>query len=141
VSEKNIELVRQIYGEWERGNINAGVELFDPEIVFETFMPDSDAGVVANGPAEVEGFMREFLEQWRDYRLIAEELTAAGEDIVLVSGRQAARGKVSGVEVEQPMFSVWIFRANRVIALRFTPFRAEALEAAGLSEQDAHTGS
>lgn len=137
MSEKNIEMARRTYAEWERGNMNAGVELFDPEIVFETFMPDSNTTIVANGLSEVEAFMRDFLEQWRDFRLIGEQFTAAGEDMVFVGGRQAARGKVSGVEVEQPVFSVWTFRADRVIALRFSPFRAEVLDAMGLSEQDA----
>jgi hypothetical protein len=47
--------------------MRAGAELFDPEIVFESLMPDSNATIVANGLLEVEAFMREFLAQWRDY--------------------------------------------------------------------------
>ena len=77
--------------------------------------------------------MREFLAQWADYRLIGEEFRDAGTK-VFVAGRQAARGSQSGAEVEQPMLSVWTFRANKVVALRFTPFREEALDAAGLRE-------
>jgi ketosteroid isomerase-like protein len=134
MSQENVELARRTYAEWAQGNMKAGVELFDPEIVFETFMPDSNTRIVANGSPEVEAFMREFLAQWRDYRLIGEEFRAAGEDKVFVGGRQTARGRHSGVEVELPFFSVWTFRAEKVVGLRFTPFRAQALEAAGLSE-------
>jgi ketosteroid isomerase-like protein len=133
MSQENVELVRQIYAQWARGNMWAGVETFDTEIVFESFMPDANDRVVAHGPDEIEAFMREFLAQWANYRLIGEEFRAVGTK-VFVAGRQAARGKQSGAEVEQPMHSVWTFRGGRVVGLRFTPFHEEALEAVGLSE-------
>jgi ketosteroid isomerase-like protein len=133
MSQENVELVRQIYAQWARGNMGAGVETFDTEIVFESFMPDANDRVVAHGPDEIEAFMREFLAQWANYRLIGEEFRAVGTK-VFVAGRQAARGKQSGAEVEQPMHSVWTFRGGRVVGLRFTPFHEEALEAVGLSE-------
>jgi ketosteroid isomerase-like protein len=133
MSEANVEAVRDIYAQWARGNMRAGVELFDPEIAFASFMPDANDWVVARGPEEVEAFMREFLAQWTDYRLIGEEFRDA-DTKVFVGGRQTARGRQSGVEVELPMFSVWTFRADKVVALRFTPSRQEAITAAGLEE-------
>jgi ketosteroid isomerase-like protein len=133
MSQENVEVVRDIYAEWARGNMGAGVEKFDPEIVFESFMPDAQDWVVARGVEEIDAFMREFLAQWADYRLIGEEFRDAGTK-VFVAGRQTARGRQSGAEVELPMLSVWTFRADRVVGLRFTPSRQEALEAAGLRE-------
>jgi ketosteroid isomerase-like protein len=133
MSEQNLERVRRVCAEWERGNMAAGIELFDPQIRFRSFMPDSNEAVEANGPEEVARFMREFLEQWRDFRLIAEDIRDAG-DRVFVAGRQTARGRQSGVEVEQPMHWVWTFRGERATALRFTPYREEALAEAGLTE-------
>ena|SRR5215216_984164 len=133
MSQENVELVRDIYAQWARGNMGAGVETFDPGIVFESFMPDAHDWVVARGVDEIGAFMREFLAQWANYRLIGEEFRDAG-DKVFVAGRQAARGRQSGAEVELPMLSVWTFRADRVVGLRFTPSRQKALEAAGLSE-------
>ncbi len=40
MSQENVEIVRGIYAEWERGNMKAGVEVLDPEIAFEAYMPD-----------------------------------------------------------------------------------------------------
>jgi len=134
MSEENIEIVRRIYAEWERGHMAAGVELFDSEIVFESFMPDANERVVANGPEEVETFMREFLRHWRDYRLIGEEFREIGRDKVLVAGHQAATGRQSGVAVESAMCSVWTFRNGSVVGLVFDPDSQTALEAAGLRE-------
>ena len=133
MSQENVEVVRGIYAQWAQGHMGAGVEVLDPDVDFRSFMPDANDWVVAHGPDEVEVFMREFLAQWTDYKLIGEEFRDTGTG-VFVAGRQAARGKQSGATVEDPMHSVWAFRADRVTALTFTPRRQEALEAAGLSE-------
>jgi len=133
MAQENVEIVKEIYAQWARGNMSAGVEMFDTEIAFESFMPDANDRVLADGPEEIAAFMREFLAQWADYRLIGEEFREVGTK-VFVAGRQAARGKLSGVEVEQPMLSVWTFRDGKVVGLRFTPFREEALNAVGLSD-------
>lgn len=127
-----MEIVRRTYAEWQRGHMWAGVDLFDPAIVFESFMPDSSERVVAHGPAEVKAFMREFLGQWRDYRLIGDEFRDVGEDKVFVAGHQTAAGRHSGVEVEDSMFSIWTFRGGKVVHLLFERDKQTALEAAGL---------
>src|SRR5215212_148307 len=116
MSQKNVEIVRGIYAQWARGNMRAGVETFDPEIVFESFMPDAQDSVVARGVHEIDAFMREFLAQWANYRLIGEEFRDAGTK-VFVAGRQTAQGRQSGAEVEQPMLSVWTFRGGKVVGL------------------------
>jgi ketosteroid isomerase-like protein len=134
MSQENVEVVRRTYVEWERGNMQAGVELFDPAISFESFMPDANERIVANGPEEVEAFMREFLGQWRDFRLIGEEFRAVGSDKVFAAGYQTASGRQSGVAVEDTIFSVWTFRNGKVVHLLFDRDRQKALEAAGLSE-------
>jgi ketosteroid isomerase-like protein len=129
MAEENVETVRRIYADWERGSIGAGVELFDPEIRFETFMPDSNDRIAAEGPDGIESFMREFLTNWRDYRLIGDEFEAIADDIVFVTGRQAATGRSSGIEVETELCSAWRFRDGRVVQLVFEREREAALAA------------
>lgn len=123
-----MEIVRRIYAEWEKGNMRAGVPLFDPGIVFISFMPDSSERIVARGQAEIEGFMREFLAQWRDYRLLGDEFREVAADRVLVRGRQSATGRLSGVAVEDETHSLWTFRDGRVVELRFERELQRALE-------------
>jgi ketosteroid isomerase-like protein len=48
-----------------------------------------------------------------------------------------ARGRASGVEVERPFALVWTLRGGKVARVVWFLSRAEALEALGLSEQDA----
>jgi ketosteroid isomerase-like protein len=126
--------VRGTYSEWERGNMKAGVERFDPEIAFESFLPDASERIVANGPAEIEAFMREFLRQWRDYRMFGDDYLEVGPTKVFVSGRQTAIGHDSGAVVEDTLFSIWTFRDGKVVHLIFERDRQRALDAAGLSE-------
>ena len=134
MSQENVEIVRGIYAEWQGGNMKAGVDRFDPEIVFESFMPDASERIVANGPSEVESFMREFLRAWRDYRLFGDEYRESGATRVFVSGRQAGIGRESGAAVEDTMCSIWTFRDGKVVRLIFERDRQQALQAAGLPE-------
>jgi ketosteroid isomerase-like protein len=113
--------------------MEAGVDLFEPEIVFEAFMPDANERVVATGAAEVASFMQTFLQQWRDFRLFGDEFHDRG-DIVLVTGRQTATGRQSGIAVEDASFAAWRFRDGMVSHLYFDRDRQTSLEAAGLSE-------
>jgi ketosteroid isomerase-like protein len=133
MSQERLKVVQKVYAEWARGNVSAGVEMFHPEIAFETYMPDAREAVIACGPDEIETHMREFLSQWEDWRLIGDDFRDAGGR-VFVAGRHKARGRQSGVEVEEPIFSVWTFRAEKVVGLKFLPSLEKALEAAGLEE-------
>jgi ketosteroid isomerase-like protein len=134
MSRENIEIVRLILGDWAHGNFGSRSDLLDPEITFETFMPDASQNVVAHGTAQFEAFTRDWLAQWRHYRIIGEEFQEVGVDKVFVSVRQAATGDLSGVEVESAGFSVWTLREERVVKLSLHYERAAALEAAGLEE-------
>jgi ketosteroid isomerase-like protein len=134
MSGENLEVVRAVYQRWAEGDMGPDPDLFDPELVFESFMPDSSERVVSRGPKETQAFMREFLAQWTDYRLFGERFREIGADRILVEGRQSGRGRLSGVAVESPMNSVWTFRDGRVVHLVFEPDLQRALEAAGAAD-------
>jgi ketosteroid isomerase-like protein len=128
MSGDNLEVVRGAYKRWARGDMGPDPDLFDPELVFESFMPDSSERVVSRGPEEAQAFMREFLAQWTDYRLVGERFKEIGADRILVEGHQSGRGRLSGAAVKSPMNSVWTFRDGRVVHLVFEPDLQRALE-------------
>ncbi len=134
MTQENVEVVREVYDEWALGNMRAGVELFDASVAFESFMPDADERVSVTGVEEVELFMREFLAQWRDFRIVGDEFLPAGDDMVFVAGHQTATGRESGIAVNDSLHSVWTFRQGVVVRLLFDRDRREALDAAGLPE-------
>jgi ketosteroid isomerase-like protein len=72
-------------------------------------------------------------EDFSEWSVIPEEFIDAG-DGVLVRVRQIARGAASGIPVEGEFWFVLKMRARKVAKVSFYIRRAEALEAAGLSE-------
>jgi ketosteroid isomerase-like protein len=109
----HLETLRSIYDEWSRGNLNAGFELYDPDLTLEVHTPIPDAAVFA-GRAGLQGYMRHFLETWQEYELRAVEFQEEG-DTVLV--RVYQRGSASGLPVENHYYQAWTFKGDRVVRM------------------------
>jgi ketosteroid isomerase-like protein len=132
MSDENVEIVRRVYAEWERGSFRT-TEAFDPEVhviwVNQIFVTGSETrGIDALGRA-----MQEFLSAWEDATATAGEFLDGGEHVV-VENVWRARGKTSGIEVEAPLWSVWTLVGGRATRVVHHDDRAQALEAAGLPE-------
>ena len=87
----------------------------------------------AHGPAEVREFLREWSEAFDDFSFQAEEMVDAGDSVV-VRVRQSGRGKETGAQVENHAWQVFTLRNGKVVHCRGYDTKAQALEAAGLSE-------
>jgi ketosteroid isomerase-like protein len=94
----NLDLVRSIYAEWERGDFSS-TGWAHPEIEFEA-IGGLEPGR-AHGIPGMARAMREFLTAWEGYRVEAEECRQLDDERVLVLIHRSARGKTSGLEVEQ----------------------------------------
>jgi ketosteroid isomerase-like protein len=98
MSSANLDLVRSIYADWERGEFGS-VEWADPEIEYVTLGgPEPARGVGVGRLAKDWG---DFLRAWGDYRVEAEEYRALDRQRVLVLTRNSARGRMSGLELGQ----------------------------------------
>jgi ketosteroid isomerase-like protein len=139
LSQENVEIVRAAYEEFAKGNLGGSLGLYDPLILFIpiTDFPAADHYL---GPDGLSAFMREYLNAWESFTMTAEELIEA-ESSVLVAVRQRALGRESRVPSEIRYFEVWTFRGRSVIRIEQFRERADALNAAGLAEQDAHPDS
>ena len=139
MSQENVEIVRAAYEEFAKGNLRDSLNLYDPLLLFIpiTDFPASDHYLRPEG---LIAFMREYLASWANFTMTAEELIEA-EGSVVVAVRQSAIGREGGVPSEIRYFEVWTFRGRSVLRIEQFRERAEALEAVGLSEQDAHADS
>jgi ketosteroid isomerase-like protein len=132
MSQENVEVVRRSFEAFQRGDYEAAVEALDPGIEYDlTHFPD---GQIYLGHDGVREAFRIWLGTWEDYRQVLDELIDLGGDEVLAVVREFGRGKGSGIEVERPTAGVWTMRDGKAVRIRFYPGKAEALEAAGLSE-------
>ncbi len=106
-------------------------EYWHPEAVVD--MSRRPDGGIYHGPAGVLEQGRDWLAAWKDFDIEVKEFLAAGDRVVVV---QDFRGiAAGGMEVEWRDFcSVLTVRGGRFVHSEEYWSRAEALEAAGLSE-------
>jgi ketosteroid isomerase-like protein len=94
----NLDLVRSIYADWERGDWSRA-DWADPEI--EYVMVDEPGSETRRGLAAMAEALRDFLSAWADYRVESEEYRMLDEERVLVLTTAYGRGKTSGVELSE----------------------------------------
>jgi ketosteroid isomerase-like protein len=95
----NLDLVRSIFADWERGDFPGSVQRFDPEFEY-VWRGGPSSGRWTGLARAAEGF-RDFLSAWEDYRIEAEGYRELDEERVLVLVRSSGRGKTSRIEIAQ----------------------------------------
>jgi ketosteroid isomerase-like protein len=144
MSQENVEVVQEMFDAFtSRGELRTSTGLLDDSIVFDTRgmeWENEDFVRVYFGPEGVRDFWREWLPAWSDMRVDVLWIRGIG-DRVLVWLHQYQVGRTSGLPVD--FFLAWdiLFRAGKIVRVAFFRNEQEALEAVGLSEQDAHADS
>ena len=133
MSQENVEVVRRAFEAFAAQGPQAMVDFWDPEI--ELWLPSGliQSGGTYRGHAAVLDWMKEWAEAWDEIDYTPEEFTEAG-DSVLVRVLYEGRGKGGGVRVEGTFWYLLKLRNEKLLSWRLYPEKAEALEAAGLSE-------
>ena len=129
MSEENVEVVLSILAAWEKGDFSSA-DWADPDIEYS---PPHDRRL-SRGVTEMGRRFGEWIAAWENLRVSAEKIVGA-EDRVVVLNRFQGRGKESGTPtVDFGGASFFTLRDGKVVRLILYTDRAEALEAAGLSE-------
>ena len=133
MSEENVELVRDSFAAWERGDLEWLDRHTDPEV--EIAQPPNLPGTSTyTGKEGLREALRDWPSQWEDFRIALVETTALDQGRVLAMTRQVGRGKGSGVEVEADFAFLFTVRQGKLVRWQMFTGREEALEAAGLSD-------
>jgi ketosteroid isomerase-like protein len=133
VSE-NLELVRSIYADWERGDFSHG-EWADAEIDW-VLVGGPSPGTWHGLAGMAEGF-REWFSASEDVCVYAEEFRELDGERVLVLVHGTGRGKASGVEYSPEMTRtahLFHVRDGKVVKFSFYLNRDHALADLGLKE-------
>jgi ketosteroid isomerase-like protein len=129
MTQANVELVRRgiadVHDFWE---------MLDEYVIWDIrTRPIPDLDPVYVGRDAVIKASRHYWGTWDHYHVEAEEIIDAGPSVVVIL-QERGRGKGSGAPFEQCNPQLWTFRNGRIIRWESFPSRAEAVDAAGLSE-------
>ena len=138
MSQENVEIVRQVFDAAAREDSATVLQLYAPTVEFDsTRSPGPNLvgeGRVYRGHDELRTFFQERSDHIKNITDDCEELIDAGDQVVSVVVTRG-RGRASEVEVTSPRYAaVWTIRNGKIVRVVWLPTRAEALEAAGLSE-------
>src|SRR6202165_1996233 len=95
---ENLDLVRSIYADWERGDFDSA-EGAHPEI--ECVAADGPDPGAWTGLAEMAENFRAWLGLWEGFRLTADEYRQFGAENVVVLEHYSGHGKTSGPALAQ----------------------------------------
>jgi ketosteroid isomerase-like protein len=132
MSEENVELVRRALQALDRRDLTSWLALSDEdaEVVFTRDWPES--GV--RSPEAAFNWYIQFFDTLQPFRTADAEFIDAGADKVLLQYRMDLRGRGSGAKVEWRRWCVVTIQKGRLLRAEWFSDRADALEAAGLSE-------
>ena len=139
MTQENIDTLRRGYEAFARRDLDAALEMMDPQIEAHD-APETPDATVHYGRAAVRRDWEQMFALFEDFTIDIEEVFDGDEELVVFL-RLSGRGRESGAEVDATMAHVWTIREGLAIRLRQYLDRTEAFEAAGLSEQDVHADS
>jgi ketosteroid isomerase-like protein len=139
MSRENVEVIRRFIDVYNRRDFEGIIEVIDPTFEFRSRF----VGIESVHRAS-EGFPYSYFkmldEAYDHFQVVLNEFIDAGA-AVLTAGHAEWRGKTSGARGETPILPAFWLRAGKVFRAETFDDRAEALEAVGLSAQDAHAAS
>ena len=144
MSQENVEIVRRFYEAFATYGFGASPDIYhdlghpDAELVPPAIYPDTEPSYI--GFEGMQRWFRQLDEMWDDWGFEAERFFDVG-DRVVVFVRVSATGTQSQAAITVSSAHVFTLRAGRIALFQIFLDRQEALEAVGLSEQDAHADS
>jgi len=134
MSRENVEVVRRNYAAFAHGGFDEWMQHWSDDL---DYRPVKE-GVDDTGPIRGKVAMRQHIGDWIDtfdeFWFEPLELIDAGDDTVVAVERFGGRAKLSGIETDQTSAVVFTIRVGKIARCHEYATRAEALEAAGLSE-------
>jgi ketosteroid isomerase-like protein len=132
MSQENVEIVRAVFDQFARGDFGRWFDLTTDDFEFVTSPEIPDAGTYYG--AEARRWIAAWVQSFEGHTMEATEISDAAGDNVFAGFLQRGRPRGSQSAVEGRWWTVVTFRQGAMARIEVFADRAEALEAAGLSE-------
>ena len=133
MSEENVEILRRADDAFQRGDLSAALADTDENVVASRVGPLPDL-TAYHGREGMTQMLLDWVEGFDEFAMTAEEFIDANDDQVIVRIHQTATGTQSGAPIEADFWFLYTFSGRSVVRLDIFARKAQALEAAGLSE-------
>jgi ketosteroid isomerase-like protein len=139
MSKQNVEIVREVMGllsEAESGRLTPALfERFATDVRIDMSRRVFDPNVY-EGHTGMRRLAAEERDAWAEFRIEeAERFVDAGDRVIVIETR-GGRGSGSGVEVDLRLAVIWTLRKGKVVRIETYIDAQEALESAGIDEQE-----
>jgi uncharacterized protein len=135
VSEQ-VEMIRRGYEAFNRGDVDESLTIFDPEVVWHTYIVPGPGGGTYHGHEGVRELWSDARRIFGDFKNIPEQMFDAGDRVVAFV-RVEGVGTKSGAPVEARIAHVHTLRDGRVACVDSYEDREEALRRAGIEPDSA----
>jgi ketosteroid isomerase-like protein len=134
MSEENIEIVRRGYETLNRGDVDAVLEMCDPDIEIQLPEGGLNTGTL-RGHRGLMDFLEGYADAFESFRMEPERFLAAEHQVVVIL-RVVGRGRGSGLEVDVRPAHLWTMDSGRAVRVQAFTEREHgaAFKAAGVSE-------
>ena len=133
LSEREVELVKEGYRAFERGDLQWVLEHFDEDILVQDRAESPDSATF-HGHSGFLKYLEGWLSAWEEFRMEPYEFIVV-KDQVLVLLRQYGRGKGSKAEIEEEVAHLWTVQDERAVGYRVYTRQRDALAAVGIERR------
>lgn len=133
-------LVQRWSQAFNKRDMNALLELTSPDLEFVPYLASLIETTTYRGHDGLRSYFRDADAAWQELHVSQAAAREVG-DFAISFGELHGKGRASGLEVRVPLAWVSEWRDGLLVRLTTYTNKTEALEAVGLSEQDAHADS
>ena len=131
MSEEHLTVVRSAYAAFGRGDLDAVLAVFHPEIAWLTPATLPWSRGEYHGHQGVMEYFASFLAHLEEPRIVPDELLVCGERVVAL-GFERARARATGVAFAAAFAHIWTLRDGRAVRLQGIVDTAAIRQAFGL---------
>jgi ketosteroid isomerase-like protein len=130
MSQQNVDKTQAFIAAYNRRDFDAAVKDFHPQV--DWVLPEHQSFDSCQGPAQIVRFWEGLDETFDELQLLPQE-TVDGGDRVAVRLRHRARGKGSGLELDNELYhQITFFEDGLIVRFEYVTSWEQALEAVRL---------
>jgi ketosteroid isomerase-like protein len=141
MSQENVRTALEGFRRFQSGDPGWAEDWVHPDIEWDfSAYPLADLPTTGRGRLALLDLIRTYMSGWRDLRQEITEVIDTGDDILVVI-HETVGLRDSDATLERDVSHLWTIERGQWTRWRNYQTRHEALEAAGLSEDDVHSSS